>query len=67
MNYLKIKNFGPVKDATIELKPFLVLTGGQGTGKSTIAKLLCIFQDYFWYISLLHNDGRAGGSTSRIF
>lgn len=45
MNYLKIKNFGPVKDATIELKPFLVLIGGQGTGKSTIAKLLSIFQN----------------------
>lgn len=53
MNYLKIKNFGPVKDATIELKPFLVLIGGQGTGKSTIAKLLSIFQDYLWYVHIL--------------
>lgn len=56
MNYLKIHNFGPVKDATIELKPFLVLTGGQGTGKSTIAKLLCIFQDYYWYVSILEDN-----------
>lgn len=56
MNYLKIKNFGPIKDATIELKPFLVLIGGQGTGKSTIAKLLSIFQDYLWYISLLKEN-----------
>lgn len=56
MNYLKIRNFGPVKDATIELKPFLVLTGGQGTGKSTIAKLLCIFQDYYWYVSILEDN-----------
>lgn len=56
MNYLKIKNFGPVKDATIELKPFLVLIGGQGTGKSTIAKLLSIFQDYLWYIALLQEN-----------
>lgn len=55
MNYLKIKNFGPVKDATIELKPFLVLIGGQGTGKSTIAKLLSIFQDYLWYVYILEN------------
>lgn len=53
MNYLKIKNFGPVKDATIELKPFLVLIGGQGTGKSTIAKLLSIFQELFWYLDIL--------------
>lgn len=56
MNYLKIKNFGPVKDATIELKPFLVLIGSQGTGKSTIAKLLSIFQDYLWYIALLQEN-----------
>lgn len=56
MNYLKIRNFGPIKNATIELKPFLVLTGGQGTGKSTIAKLLCIFQDYYWYVSILEDN-----------
>ncbi len=56
MNYLKIKNFGPVKEATIELKPFLVLIGGQGTGKSTIAKLLSIFQDYLWYVNILREN-----------
>lgn len=56
MNYLKIKNFGPVKEATIELKPFLVLIGGQGTGKSTIAKLLSIFQDYLWYACILQEN-----------
>lgn len=56
MNYLKIKDFGPVKEATIELKPFLVLIGGQGTGKSTIAKLLSIFQDYLWYFCILQEN-----------
>lgn len=56
MNYLKIKDFGPVKEATIELKPFLVLIGGQGTGKSTIAKLLSIFKDYLWYVNVLRGN-----------
>ena len=56
MNYLKINNFGPVKDATIELKSLVVLVGGQGTGKSTIAKLLTIFQDYLWYVNILLNN-----------
>lgn len=51
-NYLKKRNFGPVKDATVELKPFLVFIGAQGTGKSTIAKLLSIFQDKLWYMSI---------------
>lgn len=55
-NYLKIRNFGPVKEANIELKPYLVLIGGQGTGKSTIAKLLSIFQEKLWYLSILSKD-----------
>ena len=56
MNYLKINDFGPVKDATIELKSLVVLIGGQGTGKSTIAKLLTICQDYLWYVNILQNN-----------
>ena len=54
--YLTIKNFGPIKDATIELKNFLVLIGGQGTGKSTIAKVLTICQELFFYIHILEKN-----------
>lgn len=53
---LQIKNFGPIKDAKIELKPFLVIIGGQGTGKSTIAKVLTICQELFWYIQILEES-----------
>ena len=67
MNYIKIKNFGPVKDATVELKPFLVLIGGQRTGKSTIAKLLSIFQDYLWYIALLQENENINAPFYRIW
>ena len=55
-NYLIIRNFGPVKEAKIELKPYLIFIGGQGTGKSTIAKLLSIFQEKLWYLSVLSKE-----------
>lgn len=42
---LLIKNFGPITEANIEIRNFLVLIGQQASGKSTIAKLLAIFYD----------------------
>lgn len=41
---LKITNFGPVKQASIEVSPVLILIGQQASGKSTIAKLIYFFQ-----------------------
>ena len=41
---IEISNFGPVKEATIEIRPLLVLIGQQASGKSTIAKLIYFFQ-----------------------
>ncbi|HEY3366559.1 MAG TPA: AAA family ATPase [Symbiobacteriaceae bacterium] len=43
MHRLTIHNFGPVKDATIDVNRFLVLIGPQSSGKSTIAKLVYFF------------------------
>jgi energy-coupling factor transporter ATP-binding protein EcfA2 len=37
---LTIRNFGPIKDVTIELRHVNILIGDQGTGKSTVAKVL---------------------------
>lgn len=42
---LIVKNFGPLKDIDIEVRDFLCLIGKQATGKSTIAKLIAIFED----------------------
>ncbi len=39
---LHIKNFGPIKEVKLELGKVNVLIGNQGTGKSTVAKLLHI-------------------------
>lgn len=48
-NYLYVHNFGPISEMRIELKPFMVFIGDQGTGKSTITKLLSIFFDVKWF------------------
>lgn len=44
MQKLIIKNFGPVKRCDIEIKDFMVLTGHQASGKSTVAKAVFFFQ-----------------------
>ena len=55
---LIVKNFGPLKDVDIEVRDFLCLIGKQATGKSTIAKLIAIFEDenfsqYFFIENLM--------------
>jgi energy-coupling factor transporter ATP-binding protein EcfA2 len=49
MQKIIIKNFGPVKDAEIEIKKVLVLIGEQASGKSTIAKLIYFFKSLHQY------------------
>ena len=49
MSRIKIKNFGPLKetasvtDGWIDIKKVTVFTGNQGSGKSTVAKLVSTF------------------------
>ena len=43
MQRIEIHNFGPIKDATIEIPKFLLLIGEQASGKSTVAKLIYFF------------------------
>ncbi len=42
---LIVKNFGPIKDAEIDLKKVTIFIGEQAGGKSTLAKLVAIFQE----------------------
>lgn len=51
---LEIKNFGAIKELSVELNKLIVFIGTQGTGKSTIAKLLTIFNDLFWLRTLVY-------------
>ncbi|MEM1134208.1 MAG: AAA family ATPase [Bacteroidota bacterium] len=45
MSKIKIKYFGPIKDndGWIDIKKVTVFIGDQGSGKSTVAKLISIF------------------------
>ncbi len=42
---LEIRNFGPITSASVILKDFNFFIGEQGSGKSTIAKLITIFEN----------------------
>jgi ABC-type dipeptide/oligopeptide/nickel transport system ATPase component len=44
MQKIIINNFGPIKNAEIEIKDMLILIGEQASGKSTIAKLIYFFK-----------------------
>lgn len=44
---LTIRQFGPIKDIDIEIKPITVIIGSTGSGKSTIIKLIHIFRQLF--------------------
>ncbi len=43
MQKIIIHNFGPIKECEIDLAQFIVLTGAQAAGKSTIAKAIYYF------------------------
>ncbi|MEO6230973.1 MAG: AAA family ATPase [Ferruginibacter sp.] len=49
---LTIRNFGPIEDMSFEFKKINIFIGDQGTGKSTVAKVMvaiknCIFREIF--------------------
>jgi hypothetical protein len=46
MEKLIVKNFGPIKEAEIDLTKYVVFIGDTSTGKSVLAKLIAIFRDY---------------------
>ena len=45
---LKIEKFGPVKQLDIEIKPLTLFIGTQGSGKSTVSKIITIFRNQEW-------------------
>lgn len=59
MEYLKVRDFGPISNLEVTLKKINVFIGEQGVGKSTLAKLLSCCRDYVLYYYIL-NEGRQG-------
>ncbi|WP_299430476.1 AAA family ATPase [uncultured Maribacter sp.] len=43
---LTLRNFGPIKKAEIEVTDMMVFIGAQSSGKSTLAKLITILNDF---------------------
>ena len=52
---LIVRNFGPISSLDIEIRPLTLFIGTQGSGKSTISKLLTICRDLRWWLLLLEN------------
>ncbi|MEM0992314.1 MAG: AAA family ATPase [Bacteroidota bacterium] len=44
MQKIQIDNFGPIKEAEVEIKQMVVFIGEQASGKSTISKLIYFFK-----------------------
>jgi predicted ATPase len=52
---LKIKNFGPIKDVEIELKPFTIFIGPNSAGKSTLCKVIASILNPYKHYNLILN------------
>lgn len=50
---LVVRNFGPITNLDIEVRPFTLFIGTQGSGKSTVSKLLTICRDIRWWLQIL--------------
>ena len=54
--HLIIRNFGPITNMDVVIRPCTIFIGPQGSGKSTAAKVLTICRDLSWYLSIINHD-----------
>ncbi|MBO5625865.1 MAG: AAA family ATPase [Prevotella sp.] len=52
---LVVRNFGPITNLDIEFRQLTLFIGDQGSGKSTVSKLLTICRDLRWWLQILEN------------
>lgn len=58
MSQLIVQNFGAIKNATIDIRKYNFYIGHTSSGKSTVAKLLTIFNNAsFWILKEGHFEG----------
>lgn len=50
---IEIRNFGPISNVVLSISPLTIFIGDQGSGKSTISKLLTICRDIRWRHDIL--------------
>lgn len=55
---LIVRNFGPISNLEIEFRRLTLFIGDQGSGKSTLSKLLTICRDLHWWLLMLENAER---------
>lgn len=53
---IKVDHFGPISHLDIEIKRLTVFIGSQGSGKSTVSKLLTIFRNVLWRYAVVKGD-----------
>src|ERR1039458_5836036 len=56
--FLKVQNFGPIKSLEIEISKFNILIGPHASGKSTIAKVMCIIHMNDFSLAIDSNNKR---------
>lgn len=70
MQKIVINNFGPIRDAEIEIKPITVLLGEQATGKSTVAQCIHLFlslgEDFVRDLQVIRQDWSAARTKEAI-
>ena len=45
MEHITIRNLGPISDCDVDIEDFLIFTGPQASGKSTVSKAIFFFND----------------------
>ena len=56
MEKISVTDFGPIRHAEIEIKPFCILIGHTSSGKSTMTKLLDLFNSLEFYAIMPGSD-----------